>query len=92
MPTASRCGRVAALEPLPLTGPQQWPAFERSGFAQEYLGKPFTGLFATVKQGELDEFNSWITPHEIERYLGPRVMARAEHVSSYYAGSGPRSA
>jgi len=55
--------------------PTHWaaavPRFRASGLAHEYLGKPFTELFATVKQGELDEFNSWITPLEIARYLGP---------------------
>jgi glutamine synthetase len=61
----------ASLEPLPTHWAAAVPRFRASGLAHEYLGKPFTELFATVKQGELDEFNSWITPLEIGRYLGP---------------------
>ena len=67
----SETSDAAALEPLPTHWAAAVPRFRNSGLAQEYLGKPFTELFATVKQGELDEFNTWITPLEIERYLGP---------------------
>ncbi len=56
------------------TLPRHWasaiPLFAASTLAAEYLGKPFTDLFATVKQAELEEFNSYVTPLEIEWYLG----------------------
>lgn len=58
-------------EPLPL----QWGAaierFAASTFAQERFGEKFTHLYAVVKRGELEEFNSHITPLEVARYLGP---------------------
>jgi glutamine synthetase len=44
--------------------------FAASDFAREYLGKPFAELYATVKQGELDDFDTYVTPLEIEWYMG----------------------
>lgn len=58
-------------EPLPMHWASAIPRFAASPLAQEYFGKPFTSLFATVKQAELDDFNSYVTPLEIEWYLGP---------------------
>lgn len=53
--------------------PTQWataiPRFAASSFAREYLGKPFTQLYATVKQAELEDFNSYLSPLEISWYL-----------------------
>ena len=57
-------------EPLPTHWATAVQKFAGSPLAQEYLGKPFTQLFSAVKQGELDDFNSYITPLEIEWYLG----------------------
>jgi glutamine synthetase len=55
--------------------PTHWPLaidkFRRSDIAREYLGKPFAKLFATVKQAELDDFNSYVTPLEVEWFMGP---------------------
>ena len=53
--------------------PRYWPTaldqFERSAFARELLGEPLQHLFASVKRGELDEFNSHVTPQECAVYL-----------------------
>jgi glutamine synthetase len=57
--------------PLPRHWDTALDAFRRSTLAGEYLGKPFAELYATVKQSELDEFNSHVTPLEVQRYLGP---------------------
>jgi glutamine synthetase len=79
-------GLVRAVEPPPAVDgnayqheaeslPTHWATalerFRQSSVAAEYLGKPFTRLYATVKQAELEDFDSWVTPLEIERYLGP---------------------
>jgi glutamine synthetase len=56
---------------LPLHWPLALERFAASGFAGEYLGKPFRDLYATVKRSELDEFAGHVTPLEIERFLGP---------------------
>ena len=58
-------------EPLPLTWDAAIARFAASPFARNYFGEPFTRLYATVKRGEMEEFNSHITPLEIARYLGP---------------------
>jgi glutamine synthetase len=79
-------GLTRQLEPPPpITGnayeqagealPIQWGAaldrFERSDFARHVLGDRFVRLFTTVKRAEMTEFESFITPLEIARYLGP---------------------
>ena len=55
--------------------PRHWPLalerFARSPFAAEYLGRPFTRLYETVRQGELDDFQAQVSPLEIERWLRP---------------------
>jgi glutamine synthetase len=52
-----------------------WPTaierFAASTSAREYLGEAFTSLYATVKRAELEDFHSYVTPLECERYLGP---------------------
>lgn len=58
-------------EPLPVTWPEAIGRFARSEFARGCLGEKFVSLFTTVKRAEMEEFNSWITPLEIARYLGP---------------------
>jgi len=78
-------GLVRGAEPPPpvtgnayVTGgmalPMHWataiPQFAHSDFAREYLGTDFTRLYATVKQAELDAFNSYVTPLECAWYLG----------------------
>ena len=66
-------------EPLPVTWPEAIERFARSEFARRCLGATLVplavaagvNLYATVKRAEMAEFNSWITPLEIARYLGP---------------------
>jgi glutamine synthetase len=57
-------------EPLPTHWATAIERFAASEFAREYLGKPFAELYATVKQGELDDFDTYVTPLEIEWYMG----------------------
>ena len=56
------------------TLPAHWPTaierFRRSDFAATYLGRPFRDHYATVKQAELQEFDSYVTPLEMQWYLG----------------------
>lgn len=72
-PVAGNAYRVVdtAGEPLPRHWATAIPRFATSELASEYLGVPFTKLFATVKQAELEDFSSYVTPLEIEWYLGP---------------------
>jgi glutamine synthetase len=58
-------------DPLPITWPQAIDQFGRSEFARISLGEKFVNLFTVVKRAEMEEFNSFITPLEIARYLGP---------------------
>jgi glutamine synthetase len=67
---AYRQGETAGREPLPMHWATAIPRFAGSSLAAEYLGKPFTQLYSTVKQAELDDFNSYVTPLEIEWYMG----------------------
>jgi glutamine synthetase len=57
-------------ERLPLHWASAIERFARSEFAAAYLGRPFRDHYAKVKQGELDEFNSHVTPLEMQWYLG----------------------
>ena len=57
-------------EVLPMHWASAIERFGRSDFAASYLGRPFREHYATVKQAELDEFNSYVTPLEMEWYLG----------------------
>jgi glutamine synthetase len=58
-------------EPLPITWPEAIAQFSRSEFARDALGERFVQLFSTVKRAEMEEFNSYVTPLEVARYLGP---------------------
>ena len=58
-------------EPLPTTWAQAIDQFAHSEFARTALGPAFVSLFAAVKRAEMEEFNSFVTPLEISRYLGP---------------------
>ena len=55
--------------PLPLHWATAVERFDRSAFARAVLGEAFTQLYATVKAGELADFNRHITPLEYEWYL-----------------------
>jgi glutamine synthetase len=57
-------------EPLPTHWATAIERFRGSRLAGEYLGRPFSQLYATVKQAELDEFNSYVSPLEVEWYMG----------------------
>lgn len=57
--------------PLPVTWPQALERFSGSSFARAALGDAFVDLYTTVRRAEMEEFNSWITPLEIQRYMGP---------------------
>jgi glutamine synthetase len=54
---------------LPITWPEAAFAFERSNFVREYFGAAFQKLFVTTRRGELQEFESHITPLEYEWYV-----------------------
>jgi glutamine synthetase len=58
-------------ETLPIHWATAIEKFASSALAAEYLGEPFRHLYSTVKRAELDEFNSYVSPLEIEWYLGP---------------------
>jgi len=58
-------------EPLPTTWSQAIEKFAVSDFARAALGPKFVSLYSAVKRAEMEEFNSFITPLEIARYLGP---------------------
>jgi glutamine synthetase len=58
-------------EPLPTTWAQAIDKFAQSEFARAALGPAFVSLFSAVKRAEMEEFNSFVTPLEISRYLGP---------------------
>jgi glutamine synthetase len=58
-------------EPLPAVWSSAIDRFSTSAFARETFGEKFTSLFATVKRAEMEEFDSYVTPREIARYLGP---------------------
>lgn len=58
-------------EPLPIHWPQSIERFAASAFARATFGDKFVGLYSTVKRAEMEEFNTWITPLEVARYLGP---------------------
>lgn len=70
-PLSGNAYRQADGPPLPVHWASALERFRASDFAREYLGKPFAQLYAVVKQGELDEFNSHVSPLEIEWYMGP---------------------
>jgi glutamine synthetase len=54
---------------LPITWPEAAIAFERSAFIRDYFGADFQKLFVTTRRGELQEFESHVTPLEYEWYV-----------------------
>ena len=58
-------------DPLPTNWPAAIERFAASEFARATFGEKFTHLYSTVKRAEMQEFNSFVTPLEIARYLGP---------------------
>jgi glutamine synthetase len=58
-------------DPLPTTWAQAIEKFSTSSFAKAALGEKFVSLLTAVKRAEMEEFNSFVTPLEIARYLGP---------------------
>jgi glutamine synthetase len=58
-------------DPLPTTWAQALEQFSRSQFARAALGDRFVNLFTVVKRAEMEDFNSHVSPLEIQRYLGP---------------------
>ena len=54
---------------IPLHWPEALTAFERSAFARDYFGEPFTRLYASVRRGEMLEFSSHVSALEYAWYL-----------------------
>jgi glutamine synthetase len=54
---------------IPLSWPEALAAFERSGFARELLGERFARLYAQTRRGEMEDFNSYVSPLEYDWYL-----------------------
>ncbi len=63
-----REGRPAGAS-LPLDWATAVERFDRSAFARATFGEAFARLYATVKAGEVADFNRHITPLEYEWYL-----------------------
>jgi glutamine synthetase len=58
-------------DPLPTNWPMAIERFAASAFARSTFGEKFTRLYATVKRGEMADFNSHVTALEVSRYMGP---------------------
>mgnify|MGYP003382123386 FL=1 len=58
-------------EPLPTQWDTAIDRLAASDFARRYLGEQFVDLYCTVKRAELAEFSSYVTPLEIDWYMGP---------------------
>lgn len=54
---------------IPLSWPEALATFERSEFAREYLGARFARLYAATRRGEMQDFNSHVSPLEHSWYL-----------------------
>lgn len=54
---------------LPITWPEAALAFERSDFIRDYFGADFRKLFVTTRRGELQKFESHVSPLEYEWYV-----------------------
>ena len=54
---------------IPLSWPEALAVFERSSFAREWLGEPFVRLYAETRRGEMQDFNSHVSPLEYAWYL-----------------------
>jgi glutamine synthetase len=57
-----------AVATLPITWPEAALKFEGSAFMREYLGEKFHRLFVTTRRGELQAFDSHVTPLEYAWY------------------------
>ena len=60
---------LAGVATIPLTWPEALTAFERSEFVRQYLGDAFTDLYVMTRRGEMEEFNSYISPLDYAWYL-----------------------
>jgi glutamine synthetase len=54
---------------IPLSWPEALAAFERSDFARQCLGERFASLYALTRRGEMQDFNSYVSPLEFSWYL-----------------------
>jgi glutamine synthetase len=54
---------------IPLSWPEAIAAFERSDFARQCLGERFANLYALTRRGEMQGFNSYVSPLEFSWYL-----------------------
>ncbi len=54
---------------IPLSWPEAIAAFERSEFARACLGERFARLYAQTRRGEMQDFNSYVSPLEFSWYL-----------------------
>jgi glutamine synthetase len=54
---------------IPLSWPESIAAFERSDFARQCLGERFANLYALTRRGEMQDFNSYVSPLEFSWYL-----------------------
>ena len=54
---------------IPLSWPEAIAAFERSDFARQCLGERFATLYALTRRGEMQDFNSYVSPLEFSWYL-----------------------
>lgn len=54
---------------IPLSWPEALIAFERSEFARELFGERFARLYAQTRRGEMQDFNSYVSPLEYSWYL-----------------------
>jgi glutamine synthetase len=54
---------------IPLTWPEALIAFERSAFARDLFGERFARLYSQTRRGEMQDFNSYVSPLEYSWYL-----------------------
>jgi len=57
-----------AVTTLPITWPEAALKFEGSAFLREYFGEKFHHLFVTTRRGELQTFESHVSPLEYAWY------------------------
>ena len=54
---------------IPLTWPEALIAFECSAFARDLFGERFARLYSQTRRGEMQDFNSYVSPLEHSWYL-----------------------
>ena len=54
---------------IPLTWPEALIAFECSAFARDLFGERFARLYSQTRRGEMQDFNSYVSPLEYSWYL-----------------------